>query len=273
MPGSLRLRDSQGSPREIFPERSRREDLGIDSVAGDLRPGRWSIGIGARDVAILWVVWAGTMLIAFLLGNSLGRHQGVRSALEDHGQEAVRVPLPLAAAERADRAKALQLGSEPRYLETQRAIAKPEEVPMSAAVRAQSNPVLAAAQQVAAEQAAAKSAPAAVAPASIPSKDAAPALLQAAKGATPQTALQPGTRWIVQAASFRNREQAQSAVKRFRALGLPVLLDSKNREGSKYFRIILGPYASAEKAAQAKDQAARSKIVKGDLYVKQLPAE
>lgn len=80
----------------------------------------------------------------------------------------------------------------------------------------------------------------------------------------------PSSNWIVVAATFKNRAQGEAAEKKIKKLKLPRSVEATQRDGKTYYRLILGPFTSREGALAARNQVVQAKIVKGELYIKQL---
>lgn len=253
MPGSLRLRSNQNVIREAPFSRGNRSDFsGIsteDESEGTHTP--WFVTLTLPSVLGLSSAWVATIFVGFLLGISLGRHQGVQSALEDYGQEAVRIPLPSTLKKEVPHPVAEAEKEKNPLAVTESLFTPSASVPMSQA------PVVTQEAHPEAE----------LLVESLPVKPNKPEKLDKPEKPVVEA---PAARWIVQAATFRNRSLASVAEKKIRSLKIPVLVDEGQREGTKYYRIVLGPFASSEKATVAKKQVVRAKIVKGELYTKQL---
>ncbi len=246
MPGSLRLRDNNTLRADTDP----RVDLrGRDGERASIdRNGRPASGapmvvLGLKGLVLLWSAWGATLLVAFLLGSSLGRHQGVETALEEYSREAVPQPVP-GYARKAPEIPSPNAASEK-------------------STEAQQSPLLT-------ESLVASRAPAITMTQSpesmLPEK-------VSGSGATVQgagePAAEPVSSWTVQAATFRSRTEAEKISKKFQRLKIPVSISQTPKGGATYFRVVLGPYPTLERANQAKTQAVRTKIVRGELYVKQ----
>ena len=226
----------------------------------------WFVHLGMPALIAVSVAWCATILLGFLLGMSFGRHQGIESALEDYGQEAVRIPLPSPAKKEIINLPAEQSGS--GQAPNEASAAMPEKSFSEGILSRAPNQSMSELPRSLAHPEAELLVGNLPAPApATPPKSEKPAERPTIERNLPEP---PTSKWIVQAATFRNKALANTALKKIQGMKIPVLLDEGQRDGVKYFRVILGPFSSSEKATTAKKQVIRSKVVRGELYVKQL---
>jgi len=76
--------------------------------------------------------------------------------------------------------------------------------------------------------------------------------------------------WYLQVAAARTSQEANAVAKKLQVGGLKPTIETAEVNGSTYFRVVLGPYASKNAAAATRKSVEATKAAKGDPFLKQV---
>lgn len=257
----------------------------------------WEMRLSFSQLVVLWSMIAGVMVMVFLFGLYAGREQGLRAALENYANETVRLPVinPVALNDASGSAREL-----PNVTENNGS-GSIAGAPVSQSVKTDSVPAIDfSAQQVSrveeVSQQKESDARLAAKPTSELFKqelvvadrsDVAVAgeraevvkksLEEKANAAKTETRVESvasekkvPSGWYVQVAATRTEKEAGVMLKKFKRAGLAAKVEEAMVNGSSYFRLVVGPYGSKEAAVSGQKQIKRTKVAKGESFVKQI---
>ncbi len=244
---------------------------GVGYSQNSRREPRWELRVTFSQVILLWLIMAAVMLFTFLFGFHKGRSQGLAVALEEYGEQSVRLPIIQPVMEgsglksRSSEFSATKLGlnqSESVRPATSVAIAattmpsKAETMAREPAYDFSSN------KTVAAEFAPRKTETV------IPDKAAASAGLKKVE----QSKIEPEKKeiaktsklvsgWYVQTAAAMGAAEAGAHLGKLQKGGFPVVLEEARVNDKKYLRILAGPYSDKRSALDAKEKIEKSRVM------------
>ena len=225
---------------------------------------------------VMWAIIAGMMIATFLFGMFTGREQGVKIALNEHGQ--LEMPVPIVASTKSIEEPIVEktLPSLKAVLPTVRPVGKIDAPKVEKQVLAK-NPIAAKPLVKTPSKPPVKEAKVkkpAKTLASLESKKPVVKSTKVAKEASnPLKSVavsnSVGSGYYVQVAARKDANSAKELASKVQS-GLPVLIEKAAVGGRDYFRVLVGPYQDAKAANSAQKKLGKQKLARGKPFVKKV---
>jgi cell division septation protein DedD len=240
----------------------------------------WGIRLTLSQVIVMWMVVAGTMVAAFLFGLYAGREQGLKQYLTENAREAVRLPIlgekpsidqiasdyaAIANGASAIATKSPTNSTAASDAAQMQASKEDREVDFAATSRLQDEKAVVATAEGAKQGAGF---------ATISASDALKSIdVKATKSAektttTNSTSVTTASGWDVQVAILADLAEATKLKDTLTAKNLPARLEDTVIRKSKYYRVLVGPFAAEQEAQSKETEIEALKLVKGRVFLR-----
>lgn len=217
------------------------------------------------QVAILWSLMAGLLLMSFLFGFYAGREQGLRVAFEQYSGQAVRIPIagPIASASSSHNATPSPAVSDASRTGSTVGAADDEvEFDFSPSSKLSASAGVASSGEAEVVQPSTQEKPA---PAVVASEQSKPLSLQEVR---PVSSLAPG--WYIQVAASKTRDDADVIAAKMKAHDYQAAVEVAEVGGQQYFRVLVGVFDSRAAAEQARLLLAKKKLSSAVPFLKKI---
>ncbi len=276
-----------------------------DIFSGDntSRREQWSYSLNFHQIILLSFAMTGMIVALFLVGFYTGRSQGVSYALESYGQEAVRVPiaravapsdLELEGAKITNEISESLVKTEPFKEKTEGILTVDEKDYdfSTVSLNQKSNPKLKAgstregfigfsARPAGVDNIAGSSRARLKSDSRVKQKKA-DKLKAGLKGRekttkhskilvnSPEKNIEIARGWYVQIGAYRSEPEASQAAAKMKKAQVTVITQKVERRGSKFFRLLSGPYSSKSKASRELQKLKSLKVLAGEPFIRQV---